>query len=224
MNIIFVSIIFLLTKILILKISSASIDVNNEDDEDINKGNLYRREEFNNKSEPEFYKNIARINEFRHVNSEWSVAHKCRISSSFHTNEQCINTNQFCFSAQLNYNFIEQNYKFGNFPKQLEFLRHFPRCWLRLAPLICLGHYRPCEVSEKNIANQLYVLMEQFSMTSCTNMLNHCGFAMEHLLTHFPGYLNCDAFFEGNKSGNNSDKIIYKKDCKVSFYLIRVKG
>nr|CAD2160581.1 unnamed protein product [Meloidogyne enterolobii] len=217
MNFIFVSILFLLTKISILKISLASIDENNEDDEDINKGNLYRREEFNNKSEPEFYKNIARINEFRHVNSEWSVAHKCRISSSFHTNEQCINTNQFCFSAQLNYNFIEQNYKFGNFPKQLEFLRHFPRCWLRLAPLICLGHYRPCEVSSKNIANQLYVLMEQFSMTSCTNMLNHCGFAMEHLLTHSPGYLNCDAFFEGNKSGNNSDKIIYKKDCKINY-------
>uniref|UniRef100_A0A915MHU0 Innexin n=1 Tax=Meloidogyne javanica TaxID=6303 RepID=A0A915MHU0_MELJA len=59
--------------------------------------------------------------------------------------------------------------------------------------------------------------MEQFSMTSCTNMLNHCGFAMEHLLTHFPGYLNCDAFFEGNKSGNNSDKIIYKKDCKINY-------
>uniref|UniRef100_A0A915LCJ0 Uncharacterized protein n=1 Tax=Meloidogyne javanica TaxID=6303 RepID=A0A915LCJ0_MELJA len=43
------------------------------------------------------------------------------------------------------------------------------------------------------------------------------GFAMEHLLTHFPGYLNCDAFFEGNKSGNNSDKIIYKKDCKINY-------
>lgn len=59
MNFIFVSILFLLTKISILKISLASIDENNEDDEDINKGNLYRREEFNNKSEPEFYKNVC---------------------------------------------------------------------------------------------------------------------------------------------------------------------
>ncbi|KAL7069572.1 hypothetical protein ACQ4LE_011035, partial [Meloidogyne hapla] len=187
------------------------------EDEDINKGNQYRREEFNNKTEPEFNKNVARINEFRHINSEWSVAHKCRVSSSFYTNEQCFNKNQFCFSAQLNYNFIEQNYKFGNFSKQLEFLRHFPRCWLRLAPLICLGHFRPCEVSSKNVANQLYVLLEQFSMKSCTNMLDHCSFAMEHLLAHFPGYLNCDSFYEGNKPGNNSDNVIYKKDCKINY-------
>uniref|UniRef100_A0A1I8BI22 Recep_L_domain domain-containing protein n=1 Tax=Meloidogyne hapla TaxID=6305 RepID=A0A1I8BI22_MELHA len=118
MNIFFVSILFLLTRN--SKFSLASM----VEDEDINKGNQYRREEFNNKTEPEF---------------------------------------------------------------------------------------------NKNVANQLYVLLEQFSMKSCTNMLDHCSFAMEHLLAHFPGYLNCDSFYEGNKPGNNSDNVIYKKDCKINY-------
>jgi hypothetical protein len=91
--------------------------------------------------------------EFMSLNSEcvskkWYCQRECRFQFFENTGTCRIpDSNEHCFGMPIRYNYT-WNQGIKQFPRELELLKRFPKCWSLLGPLICSSIYRPCSKNQ----------------------------------------------------------------------------
>uniref|UniRef100_A0AC34FH24 FZ domain-containing protein n=1 Tax=Panagrolaimus sp. ES5 TaxID=591445 RepID=A0AC34FH24_9BILA len=98
---------------------------------------------------------------------------------------------------QIQYNYT-WNHGIKHFPRELELLKRFPKCWSLLGPLICSSIYRPCSKNqyiEAAMKEPGFIEMWQvFPAQMCKKAKNECSFVIENGI--WPEFLNCNNFVE----------------------------
>uniref|UniRef100_A0A914XU93 Uncharacterized protein n=1 Tax=Panagrolaimus superbus TaxID=310955 RepID=A0A914XU93_9BILA len=125
------------------------------------------------------------------ISKRWYCQRECRFQF-FENSGTCRipSPNEHCFGMQIRYNYT-WNHGIKQFPRELELLKRFPKCWSSLGPLICSSIYRPCSKNqyiEAAMKEPGFIEMwEVFPAQMCKKAMNECSFVIENGL--WPDFL-----------------------------------